>query len=406
VEPQEAERYHPAITDIVRGHGGQYSLEARVRDRPEEILTILTLQKVADRLLPIDDFSNVETIEGIHSMADKSIGTVEDKEYILPTEIIKGVSPDSTQKEKVGRAGAIQYGYMYRAARTAEMRDPQGTLKAGHLASLFERLASSDYRKVTPDKVMRTMREGARLYKHRETGTGLFVFDRQGDLSSKGYKLDSEFAPFKERYEEGEVYQLADEEQIDVLNILYVKEILLRKESQPVFFTRHKGFLDQFPEGTVVSKKGFLVMPGENETEVEERYFDMRDRMAEKMQQEMGKDEPLTEKQAREALAAERERSAELERKLAEAEETSKKQREDAVKQSEEESEKAIRLKADNGELQQRLQSMRELQRTLEHTIAEAMELLQGGNVFGKRAETIAQALAILQRKEGKEGEK
>jgi len=147
-------------------------------------------------------------------------------------------------------------------------------------------------------------------------------------------------------------------------------------------------------------------MPGENETEVEERYFDMRDRMAEKMQQEMGKDEPLTEKQAREALAAERQRSAELERKLAEAEETSKKQREDAVKQSEEESEKAIRLKADNGELQQRLQSMRELQRTLEHTIAEAMELLQGGNVFGKRAETIAQALAILQRKEGKEGEK
>lgn len=96
-------------------------------------------------------------------------------------------------------------------------------------------------------------------------------------------------------------YVLEDKKQVHILNTLLAKEKIL--DSGFSFANFNQQTKDQLPKGAVVTKKGFIVLEGENPADVDEKYFFFRDEFAVEMQKVSGVDAPLTEEQVREAYA-------------------------------------------------------------------------------------------------------
>ncbi|EKD67945.1 MAG: hypothetical protein ACD_48C00140G0001 [uncultured bacterium] len=141
-------------------------------------------------------------------------------------------------------------------------------------------------------------------------------------------------------------------------------------------------------------------MEGEDDDEVDARYFSLRDKLAKKMQKTLGTDEPLTEKQVREAYGEGRTQQATLKEKL------SGEQRTSAILAGERDAAKAD-VASSNLRLEQKRKETSILEKRvalLEAQIAamtaqnEAAKRALENSGFGGRATAIKSALSALEK--------
>ncbi|MDD2656633.1 MAG: hypothetical protein PHQ18_03660 [Patescibacteria group bacterium] len=306
-EPKEqAPRHHSAIPDRMN------------TARPDRQGYSLTVDEIAADLLPENDPQNSKLIGAIHKIYESKIGRVPRKAEVFADE--SSMTYDNNVVDK---------GYMYADSNQTEMKNPGRTLEAGHLAALLNQVSpgNKDRQMRGPyylPKVMSLLKTGATLYRHNDSGNGLFVFDSTRTGNYRNYEDKAKYdKTLEDDYTKAETFTLEEKKQMHVLNLLRVQTLLTpdaqNKQDFQLDYSDNKELL---PEGVTVTENGFIAMPDENEDEVEERYITIRDEMAARLTKEVNFDVPILPKQALEVDKTRRETIETLRKDVATLQET------------------------------------------------------------------------------------
>lgn len=314
-------RYHPAAERAIQDYGKyedkgfyKHSLQSELEsgyDKEGTAKKIVGIDHVARYLMPEDDPASADMMERVIDFEKKTVG----KDVSSP--LFKGVrseknyydtrqSPPRKVTERYDWVFSGHASHILRNKKSAEMNDVAGTLKAGHIAFLLNRFQEPNNIK----HILRNLKEGATCYIDEDTGDGLFIFDGKDHNSVSAYQ-DS-FRPEESKLRK-ETYHLSIEDQLHVINTAIIEEKFLPHDTTTQY---SQELTDLLPEGAIFTEKGFVMLPGEDAKDVDERYFALRDKLAEQAQQELGTDDPLTEKQVREKYAEQQQKIIDLEQAL------------------------------------------------------------------------------------------